>query len=211
MDIFRIGRMIIGIMLLGLATAANAIPTLTFGGSVTYTSSSQLLTLDGTLFSSQSIFSPIDFSSSNISLSTTLTSTFSGSGITIGTFGSGTVSITDNTGDLLTGSFNLAQMGGLNGGNQGALTLIFSPASGSLLQYFSNPSDLFALTLNLSTLFGANMYNFDFSGSANGNVTSRTTNVSEPGIVSLLVVGLGLLGISGWHRRSVIARGSSRS
>jgi hypothetical protein len=84
---------------------------------------------------------------------------------------------------------------------------VFAPTGGSLLQYFSNPSDLFALTLNLSTLFGSTMFNYDFTGISNGNVTSRST-VSEPGMVSLLIVGIGLLGISGWHRRRVTANGN---
>jgi hypothetical protein len=208
MEFSRIGRMIIGIMLLGLASAANAIPTLTFGGSLNYTASNSQLSLNGTLFSSQSIFPAPNFLSSSIQLTTTLTSTFSGSGLTIGTFGNGTVSISDSSGSLLTGAFNLAQMGGLNGGNQGALSLIFAPTGGSLMSYFSNPSDLFALTLNLTSAFGANMFNSNFTGSGNGNITSRstpTTTVSEPGLVSLLIVGLGLLGVSGWHRRTVSA------
>jgi len=203
MEFSRIGRMLIGIVLLGMATAANAVPTLTFGGSIDYTASSGLLTLNGTLFSSSSIFPTPDFSTSTIMLSTTLTSTYNGSGVTIGTFGAGTISISDSSGSLLTGSFSLAQMGGLDGGNQGALSLIFTPTGGSMLSYFSNPSDLFALTLNLSTLFGSNMFLFDFTGTGNGNITSRS--VSEPGMVSLLIVGLGLLGVSGWHRRTASA------
>jgi len=208
MEFSKFGRMVIGIALLGLASVANAIPTLTFGGSIGYTASSGLLSLNGSLLSSQSIIPLPNFATSMIQLSTTLSSTFSGSGITIGTFGNGTVSISDNSGGLLTGAFSLAQMGGLNGGNTGALSLIFSPTGGSLMSYFSNPSDLFALTLNLTSAFGANMFNTNFTGSGNGNITSRstpTTTVSEPGLVSLLIVGLGLLGVSGWHRRTVSA------
>jgi hypothetical protein len=199
--------MLAGIVLLGLASVAHAIPTLSFGGTVDYTASTGLLTLNGSLLSSNSIFPQPDFSTSSITLSTTLSSSFSYNGVTVGTFGAGTVSISDSTGSLLTGAFNLAQMGGLDGGNQGSLSLVFAPTGGSLLQYFSNPSDLFALTLNLSTLFGSTMFNYDFTGISNGNVTSRST-VSEPGMVSLLIVGIGLLGISGWHRRRVTANGN---
>lgn len=200
MDFSRISRMIIATVLLGIASVANAVPTLTFGGSIDFSATSGTLTLNGQLLSSQSIFPTPDFSSSSITLSTSLTSTLNSNGVTVGTFGAGTIDVSDSSGNLLTGSFSLAQIGGLDGGNQGALSLVFSPTGGSLLSYFSNPSDLFALTLNLSTLFGSNMFLSDFSGIGNGNITSRST-VSEPGMVSLLIVGLGLLGISGWHRR----------
>lgn len=210
MDFLRISRMIFATVLMGLASVANAVPTLTFGGTIDYAASTSTLTLNGALLSSQSIFPAPDFSTSSITLSTSLTSTFSSNGVTVGTFGAGTVSISDSSGSLLTGAFSLAQMGGLDGGNQGALSLVFAPTGGSLLSYFSNPSDLFALTLNLSTVFGSDMFLYDFSGIGNGNITSRTTTtVSEPGMVSLLIVGLGLLGISGWHRRAcgVASRG----
>ena len=201
MDFSRISRMIIATVLLGLTSVVQAVPTLTFGGTIDYTASTSTLTLSGALLGSQSIFPAPDFSTSSITLSTSLTSSFSSSGVTVGTFGAGTIDISDGSGSLLTGDFSLAQMGGLDGGNQGALSLVFAPTGGSLTSYFSNPSDLFALTLNLSTLFGTDMFKYNFSGIGNGNITSRTTTVSEPGMVSLLVVGFGLLGLSGWHRR----------
>jgi hypothetical protein len=202
MDVLSISRMIIATVLLGLASVANAVPTLTFGGTIDYAASTSTLTMSGQLLGSQSILPAPNFSTSSITLSTTLTSSFSANGVTVGSFGAGTIGISDSSGSLLTGAFSLAQMGGLDGGNQGALSLVFTPTGGSLLSYFSNPSDLFALTLNLSTLFGTDMFLSDFSGIGNGNITSRSTTVSEPGMVSLLIVGLGLLGVSGWHRRA---------
>ncbi len=199
--ISRFSRMIAGVVLLGLASAVHAIPTLTFGGNLSYSASAGLLTLNGQLLSSQSLFPAIDFASSTIALSTTFSSSSSTNGVTSGSFVAGTLSISDSSGGLLSGAFSLAQLAGLNGSNQGALSLFFTPSGGSLSSYFSNPSDLFALTLNLSTPFGANMYSSDFNGIGNGNITSRAA-VPEPGVISLLVVGLGLLGITGWHRRN---------
>jgi hypothetical protein len=104
---------------------------------------------------------------------------------------------------LLTGDFSSAQMGGINGLDQGVLTLVFSPTSGTLLNYFSDPSDLFALTLDLSTTFGENMFSASFFGVGNGNITSR--DVYEPGVLSLLLMGIGLVGAS-TMRRLWIAR-----
>jgi len=202
MEISKFSRIITGVILLGLASAANAIPTLNFGGNLSYTASGGLLTLNGQLLSSQSIFPAIDFASSTVMLSTTLSSTSNTNSVTVGNFGAGTLSISDSSGGLLTGAFSLAQLGGLDSTNQGALSLFFTPGGGSLSSYFSNPSDLFALTLNLSAPFGANMYSSDFTGIGNGNITSRAA-VSEPGIISLLVIGLALFGISGWHRRNI--------
>jgi PEP-CTERM motif len=199
--ISRFSRIMAGVILLGLASAANAIPTLTFGGNLSYTASSGLLTLNGQLLSSQSLFPAIDFASSTIALSTTFSSSTSMNGVTSGSFNAGTLSISDSSGGLLSGAFSLAQLAGLNGSNQGALSLFFTPTGGSLSSYFSNPSDLFALTLNLSMPFGTNMYSSNFTGIGNGNITSRTA-VPEPGVISLLAAGLGLLGISGWHRRN---------
>ncbi|MGB5474151.1 MAG: PEP-CTERM sorting domain-containing protein [Gammaproteobacteria bacterium] len=197
--------MMAGIMLLGLASTANAIPTLTFGGHVSYTASTGLLSLDGQLLGSQSIIKMPDCASSWLSLSTTLISPSSANGVTVGAFGPGSINIGDSSGSLLTGGFSLAQMGGLDGSDQGALSLLLTPTGGSLLSYFSDPSDLFAMTLNLSTPFGADIFSGDFTGDVNGNVTSRAS-VPEPGIISLLIVGLGLFGISGWYRRETCVR-----
>lgn len=205
MDIKKIMRQVlVCAVFLGLSSTAHAVATLSFGGTVDYTSG--LLSVDGQLTGTQSIIPTPDLTSSFVGLSTTFVSETTVSGVTIGTFGGGTILVSDSSGTLLTGDFSSAQMGGLDGSNQGSLTLVFSPTGGSLFSYFSNPSDLFALTLNLTSNFGAGMFGSDFSGVGNGNITSRT--IPEPGVLSLLVVGLGLLGVSGWQRRrAAVTRG----
>jgi hypothetical protein len=195
--------LLISAVLLGFSSVTHAIPTLTFSGDITYDSTSGILSLDGALTGSQEIIPAPDFSSSSISLSTTFVDSVSASGVTVGNFGAGSLTIDDmTTGSdfLLTGDFAAAQMGGADGADQGVLTLVFSPTSGTLMSYFSDPSDLFALTLNLSSLFGEGMFDSSFDGFGNGNITSRK-EVYEPGVLSLLVLGVGLIGISGWHRR----------
>lgn len=205
MDITKTMRQVLMCaVLVGFSSMAHAVATLSFGGTIDYTSSSGLLTVDGALTGTQSIIPAPDLASSYVQLSTTYLNTINSNGVTVGSFGGGTITVGDISGALLIGSFSAAQMGGLDGGNQGSLTLTFSPTGGSLMTYFSNPSDLFALTLNLSSNFGATMFGSDFSGVGNGNITSRTA-VPEPGVLSLLIVGVGLLGVSGWQRRRVAA------
>mgnify|MGYP001604329974 CR=1 FL=1 len=196
--------LLISAVLLGFSSVTHAIPTLSFGGDITYDSGTGLLSLyNGKLQGSQDIIPAPDIPSSSISLSTTFNYSVSALGVTTGYFGAGSVTIDDmTTGSdfLLTGDFATAQSGGADGTGLGVLTLIFSPTGGTLTNYFSDPSDLFALTLNLNPTFGEFMFENNFSGFGNGNITSRK-EVYEPGVLSLLMLGTGLIGISGWRRR----------
>lgn len=195
----RISQTLLGMLLLVSVSAVNAIPTLSFGGDLSYTASSGSLALNGKLIGSESILPLPDLTTSTISLISTLTTSMSLSGVTVGLFGAGTISVSDVSGGLLTGSFSALQLAGLDGGDQGSIGLQFTPTGGSLLSYFSDPSDLRALTFNLSTGFGSTMFYTDFRAASNGNITSAT--VPEPNAVMLLVVGLCLLGISSCFRR----------
>ena len=199
MDIKSSSQALLGILLLASVSVVHAIPTLSFGGDLNYTAATRSLALNGRLIGSESIVPLPDLTTSTISLISTLTSSMSVSGVTIGQFGAGTISISDVSGGLLTGSFSALQLAGLDGGDQGSLALQFTPTGGSLLSYFSDPSDLLALTLNLSTGFGSNLFDSDFRAASNGNIISAT--VPEPNAMSLLAVGLCLLGISTCFRR----------
>lgn len=201
MGIYKTGQALLGMLLLVSASVVHAIPTLSFGGNLTYTAATGSLALDGKLIGSESILQLPDFTSSTVSLITSLTSSMAVGGVTIGMFGAGTISIADSSGGLLEGSFSAVQLAGLDGGDQGSLGLQFMPTGGSLLAYFTDTSDLLALTLNLSTGFGGAMFATNFSALSNGNVISGS--VPEPNAVLLLALGLFLFGVSAACRRVV--------
>jgi hypothetical protein len=195
---------LISAVLLGFNSVSHAIPTLTFGGSLDYNSGAGVLSLNGILLGSQSILATPDLPSSSISLNTTLITSDSAFGVTVGTFGNGSIQIDDNTTAadyLLTGVFTAAQMGGADGNDNGVLSLEFSPTGGTLLNYFSDPSGMLALVFNLgSYAFGEGMFDSSFTGSVNGNIVSGN-EVYEPGVLSLLLAGVGLITVSGLYRR----------
>ena len=201
--------LLISAVLLGFSSVTHAIPSLTFGANIEYISSTGILSLDGSLIGSTDVTpTPITGSSSSVSLSTTYVpgSSTSSSVDTTGSFGAGSIIVDDmTTGSdyLLTGDFAGAILEGFNGTGIGTLTLAFTPTDGTLMSYFSDPSDLLAFTFNLSPSFGESMFEADFSGFGNGYIVSRRS-VYEPGVLSLLMLGAGLIGISGWHRRKLV-------
>jgi hypothetical protein len=59
--------------------------------------------------------------------------------------------------------------------NQGVLTAYLHPNGGTAFSYFSDPSDVIALNFDLTTNFGAAMYDGPFGGQINGQVQSTST------------------------------------
>ncbi len=96
---------------------------------------------------------------------------------------------------LLTAKVDSLSLEGADGGTRGVIIGLLSATGGSLMSTFAG-SDLFALQLNLDTVFSDTMYNSDFTARVDGNIS---VPVPEPTTLALL--GLGIL-ISGFARKN---------
>ena len=95
---------------------------------------------------------------------------------------------------LLTAKFDSLSLEGADGGTRGVIIGLLNATGGSLMSTFAG-SDLFALQLNLDTVFSDIMYNSDFTARVDGNISG----VPEPTTLALL--GLGIL-IAGFARKN---------
>ena len=200
---------IIGLALILATSAAQAIPTLLFDGTVNYDAGTTELSVSSVLIKTIDITpepilpgSTMVFSAFFVDAVTIPSSgCFFCADSTKGNFvGSADALVDDLTivgGDgltLLTAKFDSLSLEGADGGNRGVIIGLLNATGGSLMSTFAG-SDLFAFTLNLDTVFSDIMYNSDFAGRVDGNISS----VPEPTTLALL--GLGIL-IAGFVRKN---------
>lgn len=200
---------IIGLALILATSAAQAIPTLFFDGAINYDAGTTELSASSVLTKTTDITPEPALSNSTMTLSaffvdfeTILSSgCFFCADSTKGNFVGDTDALVDDLkivdGDgltLLTAKFDSLSLEGINGGDRGEIIGLLSATGGSLMSAFAD-SDLFALQLNLGTVFSDTMYNSDFAGRVDGNIKAHS--VPEP--TSLALLGLGIL-IAGFAR-----------
>jgi hypothetical protein len=160
--------------------------------------------VDAVIVDFQDIAATTGLMGSSFQFNTSLNSVISDSGFTTGVFDSSSASITNNGSDLLSGALVGLTMIGLDGFNLGSLYAEVMPDSGILLPEFTNPSDLLALQLNMTSVFGPDLFLSDFNAQVNGTLTSATP-VPEPSTLGLL--GIVLLGLA---VRAKIAKGANK-
>lgn len=193
----------LGMLFLVANFQVHAVPTLYFDGDTNYDAISGLLTIDAVLTGSVDVAPPPSLDGSSLTLSTSFGSVSSAGGITTGFFGSAPgapdLRIADgNSNILLEGEIMDLLLRGADGADLGILAANFTPTAGSLLGDFSDPSGIFALELNLTSVFGAGMFDEDFSGQADGRITPGEafppSLIPEPDLLVLLAMSLlGLL------------------
>lgn len=202
---------IIGFIIALAATSAQAVPTLYFDGTIDYTTGSSELSVSAALTETTDITpAPVlDGSTMVFSALFDYLESISGGCMFCGTsikghFNGNADSAVDDLeivgGDgtvLLTAKFDSLTLEGVVDGDRGQITGLLDATGGSLMSMFDG-SDLFALQLNLNTVFTTAMYDTDFNGNVDGNIRA---NVAEPSVVALL--GFGLL-LTGFARKSKI-------
>ncbi len=197
-------------LMLGVSTSVFAYPLLTFN-AVTGTGSDGLiydgatgqLSILGTLTGAYDIATPINFDGSSIVLTAYFDTAVDdiSSGYTFAGFTGGNLSIIDGDAaatTLLDGSLANLLMYGATGDNQATMIGDFAIATGTLSSEFQSIADLFALELNLSTLFNADIFQneFGFIGDVYGTVSSDAVSVPEPSVLFLFAAGLLMLGFN---------------
>jgi len=180
-----------------IAGTASAYPMLAFDGDMFYDNG--MFGIQGGLTGAYETSSAPVLAGSTFQLNALLDSNVTTADFTVGDF-IGIDGISDIAiygGDstlLLEGELSALQMGGANGSDLGVLVGTFSATGGSLMGDFATASDLFALELNLTTVFGLGMFEQSFSGLVDGSLTSQSSvAVPEPGVLVLFALGLGLL------------------
>ncbi len=195
-------------VMLGVSTSVSAYPLLTFNAindgtgtsGLSFDSVTNELSILGTLTGSYDIATPVNFDGSSVVLTATFdaaTGAVESSGYTFAGFNAGSLSIIDgDTTTLLDGSLTNLFMYGVTNDDQATLVADFGVADGSLSSEFQNIADLFALELNLSTLFNATIFESRFTADVYGTVSSDAVSVPEPGVLFLFAAGLLMLGFT---------------
>ncbi len=192
-----------------VTSTAQAIPTLFFDGSINYNSTSSELAVSGTLTESIDVTPALVLLDSTLVFSAFFDNLESISGgclfclnSTKGNFIGNAdalindLEIIDGEGNiLLTAKFDSLSLEGIDGGDRGEVIGLLNATGGLLMDTFGE-SDLFALQLNLDTIFSSTMYDLDFAGRVDGNIEAHS--VPEP--TSLALLGLGFL-IAGFTRK----------
>lgn len=191
---------LLAVGLLVASSASFAIPTLKFGGNISYTTnitSPADLNISGVLIPGfQDLSIAPDLATSSVILSADFVSASSADGNTTGLFGTTPVNdllISDNFGlnTLLTGDVNSLMLTGREGTNLGILVGTIEITGGLLAGDFGGMGSLFAINFNLDTMFAPNMFDSDFFGITNGSITQT---VPEP--MPLVLLSIGLIGIT---------------
>lgn len=194
---------IIGLALILATSAAQAIPTLFFDGTVSFDAGTGELSVSSVLTETIDVTPAPTIPGATMVFSAffvdvepiTATSTKGNFVGSAGPLDDLTIFDADGT-ELLTAKFDSLSLEGVNGGETGEVIGLLSATGGSLMSTFAG-SDLFALTLNLDTIFSIDMYRSDFAGRVDGNIKARS--VPEP--TSLALLGLGIL-ITGFARKN---------
>ena len=191
---------LLAVGLLVASSASFAIPTLKFGGNISYTTnitSPADLNISGVLIPGfQDLSIAPDLATSSVILSADFVSASSADGNTTGLFGTTPVNdllISDNFGlnTLLTGDVNSLMLTGREGTNLGILVGTIEITGGLLAGDFGGMGSLFAINFNLDTMFAPYMFDSDFFGITNGSITQT---VPEP--MPLVLLSIGLIGIT---------------
>jgi hypothetical protein len=190
---------ITGFALALVASSAYAIPTMFFDGAINYDVSTGKIQVTSSLVDTIDIVPAPNLTGSSLDFSAILNSVdTSSSYYTIGTFngvaGDDLSVIDGDLNSLLTGEFLSLQMRGGNTFTSGLVTGVINATGGTLQTEFGT-GNLIALELNLTTSFGANMFETSFSGNIDGRLEGRTASVPEPTIIALLGFGLAFIGI----------------
>lgn len=209
--------------LLFISTSCFAIPMLTFGGNIFYTADESApadLNVSATLLPGNAGLSVTpDLATSSVILLADLQSASSDGAYTTGRFGNTPdndlqISDASHTINLLTGDVSTLVLTGREATNLGILAGTINITGGLLADDFGGIGSLFSISFNLDTLFNPDMFNSDFSGFANGSITSA--ELLEPMILALFITGLlGMKAVRVFCRRNrhklVRARNHTRS
>ena len=191
---------LLAVGLLVASSASFAIPTLKFGGNISYTTnitSPADLNISGVLIPGfQDLSIAPDLATSSLILSADFISASSTGGNTTGLFGTTPANdllISDNFGlnTLLTGDVDSLMLTGREGTNLGILVGTIEITGGLLAGDFGGMGSLFAINFNLDTMFAPAMFDSDFFGITNGSITQT---VPEP--MPLVLLSIGLIGIT---------------
>ena len=200
--------------LLGFSASVSAYPLLTFNAlydgqsGLSFDPVSGQMVILGTLTSSTDV-TPPTLANSVVELTADLlgVSDTTYAGYTVADFDNAWLSILDGDGvtSLLEGDVAGLMMYGTTGGTSASMTGDFTNFSGSLMNEFQDPADLFALELNLSGVLNEALFSIDtggFTADVYGNLSSDfVTKVPEPGMLLLFGLGLAALGFSSSARR----------
>jgi len=183
---------------------AEALPALFFDGGIHYTQATREVTIDGDIGLTHDLPLPATLPGSRFHLTSRFASLTPGP-VIVATFdpapGGPGVSIVDGAGTtLLLGDLTNMELAGPTGWDLGRLITDITPTGGSVAENFTDPSPLFALALNLTTPFGAQMFDADFDGAVSGRIQSvahsaalQQAAIPEPTTALLFLAGLPLL------------------
>jgi|GEM_PF-3090137 len=212
-------RILLAIFVLAASGNVFAVPTIGFGANLQYDTSGLFpadLNVTGNLNGSTDLSITPDLATSSFSLFAEYLGVATDADTTTGIFGTTPILpdmlVTDNGGTggalrtLLTGNVETLEMVGPNGFNLGTMTGTVKLGAGGILNdEFGGAGTLVAFSFNLSTVFGADMFDNNFAGIVNGSLTG--VPVPEP--VPLALLSIGLIGIT--ISRRMFGRGTSSS
>ena len=192
---------LLAVGLLVASSASFAIPTLKFGGNISYTTnitSPADLNISGVLIPGfQDLSIAPDLATSSVILSADFVSASSADGNTTGLFGTTPANdllISDNFGlnTLLTGDVDSLMLTGRDGTNLGILVGTIEITGGLLAADFGGLGSLFAINFNLDTMFAPAMFDSDFFGITNGSITAVVPEPMPLALLSIALIGITL-------------------